>query len=126
MDNSGLLSGTPTRAGFYVFSVQAHNFLGSDQAKTGFTVVDPTTTAAPTPRPETGRQRVRAKICTTPAGHAPACATRTLYGTIPRLEDRAAARLVRGPVTYATGHTTAAYRLSAVRSSPGRSSFVAS
>ena len=55
-------------------------------------------------------KRARARvwnICTTRANHRPECATRTLFGTFPRLEDRTAVSLVRGPATYATGRVSA-------------------
>ena len=50
---------------------------------------------------------MHAKICTKGAKDRPECASRLLFGPFPRLADRAAVSLVRGPVTYATGHVTA-------------------
>ena len=47
-----------------------------------------------------------AKICTKGAKDRRESASRLLYGTFPRLKDHAAVSLVRGPVTYATGHVT--------------------
>jgi hypothetical protein len=114
----GTLSGTPTEfsEGSYTFTVEASNAFtveasnafGSDQATATITVVDQTTTEEPSP--ETGVQRVRAKVCTKGANDRRECATRTLFGNFPQLKGRAAASLVRGPVTYATGHATARYR----------------
>ena len=54
---------------------------------------------------------MRAKICTKGAKDRPECASRLLFGPFPRLADRAAVSLVRGPVTYATGHVTGDGRL---------------
>ena len=111
LEPDGTLSGSPTErggTGKYTFSVEAINQLGSDQATATIFVEGPTTIGEPSP--ETGRQRARAKVCATPASHGPACATRLLFGPFPGLKDRAAVSLVRGPVTYATGHATARYR----------------
>jgi hypothetical protein len=98
LGNTGFLSGTPAQAGTFQLEVQASNPYGSDQA-TAQVVISSTTAA---PRPETGRQRARAKICTKGENDRPECATRLLFGPFPGLKDRAAVSLVRGPVTYAT------------------------
>jgi hypothetical protein len=110
LQRSGELKGFPRAAGTYQMTVQATNPYGSDQASVQIVFSDPTTTVSP--RPETGRKRVSANICTKGAKDRPECARRLLYGTFPRLKDHAAVSLVRGPVTYATGHVTRDGRLS--------------
>jgi hypothetical protein len=109
LGNDGTLAGTPTQAGEYEFGVRATNRFGSHGGVAQLVISDPGTTGAP--RPETSWQRRRANICTTRAKDRPECASRLLFGPFPQLEDRAAVSLVRGPVTYATGHVTSDGRL---------------
>ena len=105
-DGTAKLTGTPTQAGSYTFSVQAVNPVGIYDA-TVTVVIAPATLGAGPPPP--GGRQLPATICTTPAGHQPACAVRTLTGTFPPLGTSAAATLLRGTVTYAAGRVTAGY-----------------
>jgi Fibronectin type III domain len=98
--SDGSLTGTPTQAGNYELTVQATNPVGIYSASVTVAILPATLGAAP---PVSGGRRVRATICTTEAGHKPACAVRTLTGSFPPLEAGAAATLVRGAVTYAVG-----------------------
>jgi hypothetical protein len=109
LGNDGTLAGTPTQAGEYEFGVRATNRFGSHAGVAQLVISDPGTTGAP--HPETSWQPMRANICTTRAKDTPECASRLLFGPFPQLEDRAAVSLVRGPVTYATGHVTGDGRL---------------
>ena len=105
--SDGSLTGTPTQAGSYELTVQATNPVGIYSASVTVRVSAATLGA---PAPVSRGRRVRATICTTRAGHKPACAVRTLTGTFPPLEASAAATLVRGTVTYAVGRASADYR----------------
>jgi len=109
LGNDGTLAGIPTQAGEYEFGVRATNRFGSHAGVAQLVISDPGTTGAP--RPETSWQPMRANICTTRAKGRPECASRLLLGPFPQLEDRALVSLVRGPVTYATGHVTGDGRL---------------
>ncbi len=100
LGSGGTLTGTPTQAGSYQFTVQADNPVG---------LVYDTVTVTISPATVGGEWQLRATFCTTPAGHEPACAVRTLTGTFPPLSASAAATLVRGTVTYAAGRVTANY-----------------
>jgi hypothetical protein len=101
LEDDGTLSGTPTRAGKYKFGVLATSRFGYHRGVATVTISE---TGAP--HPETSWQDMRAKICTKGG-----CARRLLFGPFRRLEDRAEVSLVRGPVTYATGHVTGDGRL---------------
>jgi hypothetical protein len=103
----GTLKGTPAQAGSYEFTVQAANPVGTYDASVTVVIAPATLGAGP---PPPGGRQLPATICTTPAGHQPACAVRTLTGTFPPLRTDAAATLLRGTVTYAAGRATAGYR----------------
>jgi Fibronectin type III domain len=108
LQSSGEVKGFPTVAGTFPMFVQATNPYGSALAQ-GSVTISPKPNSAETTvpqHPETSWQRMDAKICTKGAKDRPECASRLLFGPFPRLEDRAAVSLVRGPVTYATGHVT--------------------
>jgi hypothetical protein len=105
-DSGGALTGTPTQAGRYQFTVQATNPVGIYSATVTVAISSATLGAAP---PESGGRSLQATICTIRAGHATACAVRTLIATFPPLAARATATLVRGSVTYALGGATAHY-----------------
>jgi len=107
LGSDGTLTGTPTQAGSYEFTVQAANPVGTYDA-TVTVVIAPATLGAGPPPP--GGRQLPATICTTPAGHQPACAARTLTGPFPPLGTSAAATLLRGTVTYASGRAAAGYR----------------
>ncbi|HKA55031.1 MAG TPA: hypothetical protein VKJ47_15360 [Candidatus Binatia bacterium] len=104
LGNDGTLAGTPTQAGEYEFGVRATNRFGSHGGVAQLVISDLGTTGAP--HPETSWQSMRANICTMRAKDRRECASRLLFGPFPRLEDRIPVSLVRGPVTYATGHVT--------------------
>jgi hypothetical protein len=104
--SDGALTGTPSQAGSYELTVQATKPVGIYSASVTIAIA-PATLGAPAP--VSAGRRVRATICTTEAGHQPACAVRTLLGTFPPLEASAAATLVRGTVIYAVGRATARY-----------------
>ncbi len=104
--SDGALTGTPTQAGSYEFTVQAANPVGIDDAS--ITVAISATLGAGPPGP--GGRQLRATICTRPAGHRPVCAVRTLTGSFPPLRASAAATLVHGAVTYAAGRVSPGYR----------------
>jgi hypothetical protein len=108
LGKDGTLAGTPTQAGEYEFGVRATNRFGSHGGVAQLVISDPGTIGAP--RPETSWQSI-ANICTTHAKDRPECASRLLFGPFPQLEDRSLVSLVRGPVTYATGHVTGDGRL---------------
>lgn len=104
--SDGALTGTPTQAGSYQFTVQASNPVGIYDATV--TVAISSATLGVTP-PASGRRSLQATICTIRAGIATACLVRTLTATFPPLAARATATLVHGTVTYALGSATAHY-----------------
>ncbi len=106
LGSDGTLTGTPTQAGSYEFTVQASNPVGVYDASVTVAISSVTRGAAP---PMSGGRRMRTTICTARAGHKPACAVRTLIGTFPPLGAGAAATLERGTVTYAAGRASAHY-----------------
>jgi large repetitive protein len=106
LDGTGKLTGTPTKAGSYTFTVEAINPVGIDDATTTVVISLATRGAAP---PTSSGRHLHATICTTADGHDPTCTTRTLLGSFPQLAARVTATLVRGTVIYAVGHVTAHY-----------------
>ena len=113
LEIDGQLHGTSTAPGTYAFAVYAKNAYGDDLALVHVVIPDPERLGEPSP--ETNLQRMSAKICTKGAKHRRECATRTLFGPFPELKGRAAVRLVRGPVTHATGRVTAGDRMTLQR-----------
>lgn len=111
LDSDGALTGTPTRVGSYIFTVQATSPVGIYDATVPVTI-SPAALAAPAPK--AGGEGVRATICANPPqSRTPtpsACAGRTLIGTFPPLSTGARAILARGSVVYAVGHAIARYR----------------
>jgi hypothetical protein len=110
LSSDGKLTGTPTKAGTYTFTVRADNHVGIDYATVPVTI-SPATLGGP-PAAGTGR-RLNARICTSSPKRrkqTPVCFARTLIGTFPPLATNATATLVRGSIIYAAGHATARYR----------------
>jgi Fibronectin type III domain len=103
----GSLTGTPTQAGTFEFTVQAVNPVGIYDASVPVTIS--AKLGAPPPK---GRQ-VHATVCPGPPkqgkNRPPLCRSRTLTGTFPPLSASATASLVHRGVTYATGHLSAHY-----------------
>jgi Fibronectin type III domain len=110
LHDDGTLTGTPTQAGSYEFTVEAVNPVGIYYASVPVTI-SPATLGGPPPKVK-GR-RVHARICPRHPKHGKgkpaACSHRTLIGTFPPLRAKATATLVRGRVIYATGHVSAHY-----------------
>ncbi len=106
LGSDGALTGTPTKAGSYEFTVQATNPVGIYSASVTVVISPLTRGAVP---PAAGGRRVRATVCSTWADQRPACAVRAVIGSFPPLGAGAAATLVRGTVTYAAGRASAHY-----------------
>jgi hypothetical protein len=108
LHGGGSLTGTPTEAGTFQFTVQAANPVGIYDASV------PVTISAQLGAPPPKGRHVQATICPRPPKHGkdkpPVCRRRTLIGTFPPLRATAKATLVRGGVIYATGRVGAHYR----------------
>jgi hypothetical protein len=106
----GTLTGTPTQAGSFEFTVEAVNPVGIYDATVTVTISAALLGAPP---PNTRPRAVHATVCPTPAKNqkdkTPACTDRTLIGTFPTLDTNARATLVRDKVIYAAGHVNANY-----------------
>jgi Fibronectin type III domain len=111
LSGDGKVTGTPTQAGTYTFTVQADNHVGTIDVTVPVTI---SPAALGGPPPAANGREVHASICPSPTSGdegKPVCASRTLIGPLPPLATNATATLVRGTVTYAGGHATAHYRM---------------